>query len=335
MLDDIGYFSIFATQKRTTLAMNITCIGHITRDKIVTPLQTAYMAGGTTTYVARGLQALLQDTIHDDKNPVDFRLIASLAECDFSIIEEMRKDGIHIDYVPSKQTSFFENIYGDNSNDRRQRVRSTGDPFTIEKLRPHIEQLRNENQKPYIILGSLLAEDFSLDVVKYCREFGRVVLDAQGYFRHVDFQIGTDGEPIGQVTECEWENKEEFFSNIDVLKLNENEARLITDQEDLHEAARLLHQQGIPEVLLTLGRLGSIIAAEGEVIDIPVVPELQTIDATGCGDTYVMAYIYRRSQGDSPRKAALFASSAATIKLEGKGPLTVGEVEVYNRLNNL
>lgn len=311
--------------------MNITCIGHITRDKNVTPTQTTYMAGGTTTYVALGLNSMLQGGVGACRD-IDFHLIASLAEVDMDIVDGMRQKGIKVDVVPSSATSFFENIYGIDNRDRSQRVRSTGDPFSIAKLQNLVEPLRKLDHKPYIILGSLLASDFPLEVVRYCHNIGKVVMDAQGYFREVRFTKDADGTPIGKVWECDWENKADFFANIDVLKLNENEARLITNETDLHLAARMLHEQGIPEVLLTLGRMGSIVAVEGEVMDIPVVPELVSVDATGCGDTYVMAYIYRRSQGDNPREAALFASSAATLKLEGNGPLKATEAEVRARI---
>lgn len=312
--------------------MNITCIGHITRDKIVTPTQTVYMAGGTTTYVARGIKSFLSADTKNTNHTPDFTLIAALSPDDHSIVDEMRREGLHVLTIDSTETTFFENIYGQDSSDRKQRVRSTGDPFSIEKLYPMLEPLRELPERPYIILGSLLAEDFPLEVVKYCRQIGHVVMDAQGYFRHVSFESDTEGNRIGRVDECDWTDKKEFLANIDVLKLNENEAYLITQEKDLHQAAIELHRGGVREVLLTLGRQGSIVAANGEIYDIPAVPERQTIDATGCGDTYVMAYIYRRSMGDCPRDAALFASAAATMKLEGNGPLKATEAEVWARM---
>lgn len=312
--------------------MKIICIGHITRDKIVTPLQTTYMAGGTTTYVARGLQSILSSKEDKTSSKVDFTLIASLANSDLEIIDEMRQSGIQVELITSVETTFFENIYGADSSDRKQNVRSIGDPFTIDKLQPMLNRLCNEDEKPYIILGSLLAGDFPIEVVEYCHKIGHVVMDAQGYFREVRFSQAKSGQHIGKVFECNWEHKENFLSSINVLKLNENEAYLITEMEDLRQAAWELHQNGVSEVLLTLGRQGSIIAAEGQIYEIPAVPELQSIDATGCGDTYVMGYIYQRSLGKSPLEAGYFASAAATIKLEGNGPLKATEAEILSRI---
>lgn len=50
----------------------------------------------------------------------------------------MLKAGIDVTLNPSRNTVFFENIYGDNPNDRKQRVLAKADPFTIQQLE-HVE----------------------------------------------------------------------------------------------------------------------------------------------------------------------------------------------------
>ena len=67
---------------------------------------------------------------------------------------------------------YFENTYGENQDNRSQRVLAKADPFTVEQL---------ENINAHIFhLGSLLADDFSLDVVKYLSTKGILAVDAQG-----------------------------------------------------------------------------------------------------------------------------------------------------------
>lgn len=46
-------------------------------------------------------------------------------------VEKMLKAGIDVTLNPSRNTVFFENIYGNNPNDRKQRVLAKADPFTI------------------------------------------------------------------------------------------------------------------------------------------------------------------------------------------------------------
>lgn len=295
----------------------ITCIGHITRDHIVTPTSDVSMPGGTTYYFSYGINALLKSSPLSAAS-VSYRLVASLAESDMKSVDDMRAEGIDVTVVPSRETVFFENIYGADSNNRRQQVLAKADPFTLSSIR--------DIKADYIVLGSLLADDFPLDVVRYLHGRGTVVLDAQGYLREVR---GTS------VVACPWSGKDDFLRYIDILKVNEHEAEVLTGEHDLRRAAMMLHEQGVREVLLTLGSYGSMVAADGNLYDIPVVPERQKVDATGCGDSYVLGYLYRRAQGDSPRDAALFASAVATVNIEAHGPFRATEAEVLSRLREM
>lgn len=289
---------------------DIVCVGHITLDKIVTPEKEVYMPGGTTFYMAHGVSHLPNDK-------VSFKLVASLAESEMQAVEDIRKEGIEVDVIPSKASVFFENIYGENQNERQQRVRAKADPFTVESVKGI--------EAKYICLGSLLADDFSLDVVKELSQHGTIVMDAQGYLREVR------GE---EVFACDWENKLEFFKYIDILKVNEHEVRTLTGIEDLREGAKQLAEWGIKEVLLTLGSEGSIVLVDGKFYDIPAYKPKKETDATGCGDTYTLGYVYKRVQGANPEEAGKFASAISSIKLEESGPFKGTEEEVELRIKS-
>ena len=73
-------------------------------------------------------------------------------------------------------------------------------------------------------------------------------------------------------------------------------------------------------MLLTLGSLGSLIYAEGVFHQIPAYPPKEVVDATGCGDTYAMGYLYMRNKGASYEEAGCFAAAMSTINLENSGP---------------
>lgn len=288
---------------------DIICVGHITLDKIVTPEKEVYMPGGTTFYMAHGVSHLPNDK-------VSFKLVASLAESEMQAVEDIRKEGIEVDVIPSKKSVFFENIYGENQNDRQQRVRAKADPFTVESVKGI--------EAKYICLGSLLADDFSLDVVKELSQHGSIVMDAQGYLREVR------GE---EVFACDWDNKLEFMKYIDILKVNEHEVRTLSGIEDLKEGAKKLAEWGIKEVLLTLGSEGSIVLADGKFYDIPAYKPAKETDATGCGDTYTLGYVYKRVQGADPLEAGKFASAISSIKLEESGPFRGTIDDVTERMN--
>ena len=139
------------------------CIGHITHDKIVTPKRTAHMPGGTSYYFSHAIRAF---------KDIDFNLITALGNEDMKVVDDLRGLGISVEVMPSKHSVYFENIYGENQDNRTQRVLAKADPFTVDFLR---------NAEANIFhLGSLLADDFSLEVVRYLSQKGRISIDSQG-----------------------------------------------------------------------------------------------------------------------------------------------------------
>lgn len=296
----------FAPKIEKIVKMNdICCIGHITLDKIVTPKHTTYMPGGTSFYFSYGMKHL--------NNARNYKLITALAPSEYKSVEDMRKEGIEVEVLPSRKTVYFENKYGENQDERTQRVLAKADPFTVDALQ--------DEQARFFHLGSLLSDDFSIDVLKYLSTKGILSVDAQGYLREVR------GEKVFPV---DWEGKKEALKYIDILKVNEHEAEVLTGQKDLSKAAMQLAEWGVKEVLLTLGSMGSLIYAENKFYKIPAYPPTEVIDATGCGDTYSMGYLYMRSKGASYEEAGKFAAAASTIKLEKSGPFTGTETDVLN-----
>lgn len=283
---------------------DICCIGHVTLDKIVTPKQTIFMPGGTSYYFSYGMKHL--------NNARNYRLVTALAPSEYKSVEDMREQGIDVKVLLSKKTVYFENKYGENQDERTQRVLAKADPFTVESLK--------DEEAHIFHLGSLLSDDFSIDVLKYLSTKGILSVDAQGYLREVR------GEKVYPV---DWQNKIEALKYIDILKVNEHEAEVLTNYKDLRAAAVQLAKWGVKEVLLTLGSMGSIIYAEGQFHEIPAYPPHEVVDATGCGDTYSMAYLYMRNQGKSYEEAGRFAAAASTIKLEKSGPFNGTEEDVY------
>lgn len=106
---------------------DICCIGHVTKDKIVTPHRTVYMAGGTSFYFAYAINQLPKD--------VSFSLVTAMDPTETEPIEKMRQAGIEVTLNPSRNTVFFENIYEEDQNKRKQRVLAKADPFTISSWR--------------------------------------------------------------------------------------------------------------------------------------------------------------------------------------------------------
>lgn len=285
---------------------DICCIGHITKDKIITPRQIVYMAGGTSFYFSYAFSHLPQN--------VSFQLVTKLGEGEMKSVEDMRQAGIDVQVYPSRHTVYFENKYGENQNDRTQRVLERADPFTV-------DEMREVNAGVYH-LGSLLSDDFSTEVVKYLSTKGRISIDAQGYLREVR------GEKVYPI---DWAEKREILAHTDIIKVNEHEMEVITGLTDPRAAAKCLAEWGVKEVCVTLGSEGSIILAEGKFYDIPAYEPKEIVDATGCGDTYSAGYLWCRAQGMGFEESGKFAAAMCTLKLEHSGPFD-GSIDDVRRV---
>ena len=285
---------------------DICCIGHITKDKIITPRQTVYMAGGTSFYFSYAFSHLPQN--------VSFQLVTKLGEGEMKSVEDMRQAGIDVQVYPSSHTVYFENKYGENQNDRTQRVLERAEPFTV-------DEMREVNAGVYH-LGTLLSDDFSTEVVKYLSTKGRISIDAQGYLREVR------GEKVYPI---DWAEKREILAHTDIIKVNEHEMEVITGLTDPRAAAKCLAEWGVKEVCVTLGSEGSIILAEGKFYDIPAYEPKEIVDATGCGDTYSAGYLWCRAQGMGFEESGKFAAAMCTLKLEHSGPFD-GSIDDVRRV---
>ena len=178
------------------------CIGHITLDKVVTPQSTVFMPGGTAYYCSYAIRHL---------NDVDYKLVTAVGDSELDVIDKMRDAGIDVTALPSKYSVYFENIYGENQDERTQRVLAKADPFTVHQL---------ENIEADIFhLGSLLADDFSVDVIKHLAGKGLVAIDSQGYLREVR---DTHVYPV------DWADKREALKFVHFLKVNEHEMEVLT-----------------------------------------------------------------------------------------------------------
>jgi sugar/nucleoside kinase (ribokinase family) len=281
---------------------DICCVGHITRDKVITPQVELQMAGGTAFYFSHAINT----------TSARYLLVTALAESDMPSVIDLRTKNIAVTVLPSAHTVYFENKYTGNLDHRTQRVLAVADPFTAEQLAPVQARIYH--------LGPLLAHDMSVDLIRTLAAKGKVSLDAQGFLRKVDGQ---------QVVPIDWAEKIEALPYISMLKANDHEMEVLTGQTDPRLGARMLATWGVEEVIITLGSKGSILYHQGIFYDIPAYVPTTVADATGCGDTYMAGYLSQRIQGASLQQAGEFAAAMASLKMESPGPFkgTAQEIE--------
>ena len=283
---------------------DICTIGHITLDKVVTTQSIKHMPGGTSFYFSKAVRQF----------DVKYMLVTALALKEHHVLTELRNEGVEICALPSDHTVYFENIYSANQNHREQNVLHKASPFVAVEM-PDIDAR-------IFHLGPLLSDDIPVDLVKALAAKGMVSLDVQGYLRYVENQ---------KVRYRDWEDKEEVLAHVSILKANEFEMEVIAGTSDVHDGAKYLAGLGVKEVIITLGSNGSIIYKNGAFYEIPAFTPDEVVDATGCGDTYMAGYLWKKIQGASVEKSGEFGAAMATLNIQSSGPFS-GNADLVERL---
>ena len=111
----------------------------------------------------------------------------------------------------------------------------------------------------------------------------------------------------------------ELYSLIDIITPNQVEAEqlagvAVTDLDSAAEAAAILHQRGIPIVIIKLGQQGAYCVTQTESFHIPAFP-IKAIDTVAAGDCFNGGLAAGLAQGMSLRQATTQASAAAALSV--------------------
>ncbi len=133
---------------------------------------------------------------------------------------------------------------------------------------------------------------------------------------------------------------EELIGLSDLLMPNETEAEILTGIEvkglnGAEEAARKLIAAGAGQVLLTLGKDGALLFADGKLQHFPAVP-VKAVDTTGAGDAFIGSFAYALAKGSSLPDAIRFANLAAALSVTKVGTQTsfpsLADVEAFQNM---
>ena len=113
----------------------------------------------------------------------------------------------------------------------------------------------------------------------------------------------------------------ELLKKIDLLTINEGEARLLTGEKNIVTAANKILEMGPGVVIIKKGEYGSMMCnTDGETFILPAYPADVVIDPTGAGDSFagaLMGYIAGADNSDAKtlRRAIAYGTVAASINI--------------------
>ncbi len=108
------------------------------------------------------------------------------------------------------------------------------------------------------------------------------------------------------------------FERVDYVLPNEDQARLLTGETDVVDAARALLSRGAGTAAITCGGAGSVVVGADTVTRIPAF-EVEVVDTTGCGDAFSAGFLRGLSLGQEPVEAARTGSATAALVAGGLG----------------
>ncbi len=130
------------------------------------------------------------------------------------------------------------------------------------------------------------------------------------------------------------------IKNVDVITINDEEARQLSGEYSLVVAARKIHKMGPKYVVIKKGEHGALLFHNDDMFYAPALPLEEVFDPTGAGDTFAGGFAgYLASTGDisfeNMKNAVIYGSTLASFCVEKFGTermIDLTDKEVYKRL---
>jgi len=267
-------------------------LGNYTRDTIVSPEGTRTVQGGAFYYGASVACRL----------GLRVAAVTRLAREDFAVVDELAALGVSVRAEATPRSTVLRLEYPGADPDRRRIfVESSAGPFDPGQLEGIEARLA--------CVGASFRGEVGREVLE--RLHGQdipIALDVQGFVRVVrDGRLEYDA----------WPQKEQLLGFVRWLKADAVEAAMLTGTDDLHRAARALHELGPEEIVLT--HRDGVLVFDGQSFHAAAFHPEPLVGRSGRGDTCIAAYACRRLEAE-PAPATVWAAAVTSLKMESDGP---------------
>lgn len=273
--------------------MALVVIGPVTKDLVIIGNEESHKVGGATYF-----QSFVFEEFYPD--------YLAVVNCSDSRLVDEFPDLDKVKVISKDTTHYFINEYPfkDNLNVREQSSNFADIPI----LKSDLEDILPDEIDGFV-LNPLNRFDFPLETVEYLKSFDvPIFMSIQGFLRIPDVQANENYT-------IKLENFDELsdvLNGVSAIFLDESELNIIGDDFD------------VDEMVVTNGSHGSRIISDTET-EIDAVRCDDVVDTTGCGDTYMAAYISQRLSSESIENAGNFASIIASDKIKNYGPYSANK----------
>jgi sugar/nucleoside kinase (ribokinase family) len=286
---------------------DIVFIGHMCFDEVVAYQGTPRVAPGS---------AVLCGALAAARVGKSVAVVTKMAPRDQNILESLRQNGVAIHIIPTSETTYMKVVHPSADVDDRQIYQLANAGFFSPADLPSLAARR-------VHLAGITDQEFDLDFIRGLKEKGYCLsTDMQSFVRQV--------QPVThQIAFRDVSAKQEIVCQMDLVKLDIVEAKVLTGTDDLEQAALTFEAWGCPEIMITKAE-GVLARANGKTY-YEKFSNQSTIGRTGRGDTTFAAYLAYRLD-HNVTESLKFAAALVSIKMETPGPFSGTMADVMARM---
>ncbi|MES2556381.1 MAG: PfkB family carbohydrate kinase [Bacteroidota bacterium] len=290
--------------------MSLLTVGSVAFDAIETPFgKTDKIIGGAGTFIALSASNYVSDQ----------RIVSVVGE-DFpkSMLDLLQTKGVNLDGLQIKQgekTFFWSGRYHNDMNSRDTLITELN---VLEHFDPVIPP--SYQGVDYVMLGNL-SPQVQRQVIERLHERPKLVaMDTMNFWMDIAM-----------------DDLKQTLALVDVLFVNDEEARQLSGEYSLVKAAKVIRAMGPHTLVIKKGEHGALLFQDEKVFFAPALPLEEVFDPTGAGDTFAGGFMgYIAATGDTSfnnmKRAIINGSALASFCVEKFGTerlldLTKEEIE--------
>ncbi|MCA0131189.1 PfkB family carbohydrate kinase [Winogradskyella alexanderae] len=289
-------------------------VGTVAFDAIETPFgKTDKILGGAGTFIALAaskfnINSAVVSVVGGDFPPkyLDF-------------MSEQNIDISGIEIVKEGKTFFWSGKY---HNDMNSRDTLTTELNVLENFEPKVPE--DYKDAEVVMLGNLHPLTQISVLNQMTKKPKLVVLDTMNFWM-----------------DCALNDLHNTMRHVDVITINDEEARQLTGEYSLVVAARKIYEMGPKFVVIKKGEHGALLFHDDNVFFAPALPLEEVFDPTGAGDTFAGGFVgYLTKTEDysfeNMKTAVIYGSTLASFCVEKFGTermQNLNDSEVYKRLD--
>lgn len=284
--------------------MSLIVVGTMAYDAIETPFgRTDSIVGGAATYAAYAASNFVKPINQVSIVGYDF---------DQKEMDELEKRGVNlegVEVVKDKKSFFWSGRYHLDMNSRDTLVTDLNVLLDFNPVIPESYQ-----GSEFLLLGNV-NPSLQISVVRQLRQRPKLIaMDTMNFW--MDNAL---------------DDLKRLLTMVDVLMVNDSEARQLSGELSLVKAARAIYGMGPRYVIIKKGEHGALLFHEDKVFVAPALPLEEVYDPTGAGDTFAGGFMGHVAKTkdisfENMKTAIIVGSAMASFCVEKFGPTRLKEI---------